>query len=283
MSYKGNQGDNRHHLKPKDGSVKFDVKKEDYGWEYLSYQVVKLQAGESYSFDTEGNEAALVPLSGQAKLSTGGQDFEVSRTSVFKEKPSILYAPPKNTIEVVATSEFECAIGTAPAEGIYPIRLFKPEEMRTEVRGGGSAVREVHHVLSHPLPAERLILFEVYIPGGMWSGWPPHCHDRHLGSPYLEETYHFQFDKPAGFGLHRNYNNETGFDEVFSVMSDDLVLVTEGYHPVAAAPGATMYFLNYLAGDLVSDARATPPVDDPDHAFLKDNWDAYKVDLPLMD
>ena len=203
---------------------------------------------------------------------------------VFVEKPHILYTPPRTKVDRHQTkTEFEFAVGTAPAEGRYPIRLFKPDEMKVEVRGGGAALREVHHVLSHPLPAERLILFEVYIPGGMWSGWPPHCHDGVLDSPYLEETYHFQFDKPAGFGLHRNYNNEKGFDEVFAVYSDDLVLVTEGYHPVAAAPGSTMYFLNYLAGELITDDRALPPVDDPDHAWIKDNWDAYKVDLPLME
>lgn len=273
----------QHHLKASQDKVKFSVTPETAGWDYLGYQVVQLAAGESYSFDTKGNEAALVPLYGAITLEVADQQFRVSRSSVFKEKPHILYTPPGHTVTVSATADTEFAVGTAPAEGKYPIRLFKPEEMRVEVRGGGAAVREVHHVLSHPLPAERLILFEVYIPGGMWSGWPPHCHDRYGDSPYLEETYHFQFDRPAGFGLHRNYNRDTGFDEVFAVYSDDLVLVTEGYHPVAAAPGATMYFLNYLAGELVGDARATPPVDDPEHAWIKDNWDAYKVNLPLME
>ena len=272
-----------HHRKPSGGLLKHVVKPEDVGWAYLGYRVVGLGAGESYSFDTEGNEAALVPLSGAARLSVAGETFEIKRSSVFKEKPHILYAPPGHTVEVEATSEFEFAVGTAPAEGKYPLRLFKPEEMRTEVRGGGPAVREVHHVLSHPLPAERLILFEVYIPGGMWSGWPPHRHDELLESPYLEETYHFRFDAPAGFGLHRNYSPETDFNEVFAVHHDDLVLVTQGYHPVAASPGSTMYFLNYLAGKLVGDERGTPPVDDPKHAWIKDNWEAYDVELPLME
>ena len=58
-------------------------------------------------------------------------------------------------------------------------------------------------------PPSGLILFEVYVPGGNWSGWPPHRHDEVLQSPYLEETYHFRFDKPQSFGLHRNYSPET--------------------------------------------------------------------------
>ena len=251
--------------------------------DYLGYQAVSLSAGETYSFDTNGVEAALVPLVGKATLKVDGQTFKVARESVFKEKPQVLYVPPGCRLEVEAESDFEFAVGTAPAEGKHPLRLFEPSEMRVEVRGGGAAVREVHHILSHPLPAERLILFEVYVPGGMWSGWPPHRHDETLDSPYLEETYHFKFDKPSGFGLHHNYSPETEFEEVFRVNDDDLVLVTQGYHPVAASPGSTMYFLNYLAGKLVDEERATPPVDDPDHAWLKDNWDAYNVELPLME
>ena len=272
-----------HHLKPKSGTLKYEVNPSEVGWTYLGYRVVTLNAGENYQFTTNDDEAALVPLSGAARLEVGGERYEVARKDVFSEKPHVLYAPPGNEINVVAQSTFEFAVGTAPAEGRYPVRLFEPEEMKVEVRGGGPALREVHHVLSHPLPAERLILFEVYVPGGQWSGWPPHRHDEVLQSPYLEETYHFRFDKPQSFGLHRNYSPETSFNEVFAVHHDDLVLVTQGYHPVAAAPGSTMYFLNYLAGAPYDDARAAPPVDDPKHAWIKDNWDAYKVDLPIME
>jgi len=38
-----------------------------------------------------------------------------------------------------------------------------------------------------------------------------------------------------------------------------------------------MYFLNYLAIDLLDQALATPPVDDPDFAWLKQDWKAYNV------
>ena len=51
---------------------------------------------------------------------------------------------------------------------------------------------------------------------------------------------------------------------------------------MAAAPGSTMFFLNYLAGELLNEDRGIAPIDDPDHAWIKDNWDAYKISLPLM-
>ena len=56
-------------------------------------------------------------------------------------------------------------------------------------------------MLAHPLPAERLILYEVYVPRGGWSGWPPHCHDGYEGSPYLEETYYFRLDPADGWAI----------------------------------------------------------------------------------
>ena len=189
-----------------------------------------------------------MPLAGQAMFEADGEQFEVSRKGVFDELPHILYLPPGEAVSVRAISDFEFAVGGAPAEGKYPRRLFTPDEMKKEIRGGGAARRQVNHVLAAPLPAERLILFEVYVPGGAWSGWPPHCHDGYMDSPYLEETYYYRIDPQDGFAIHRNYRKDTDFDELFTVRSGDLVLGTQGFHPVAAAPGSNVYFLNYLAG-----------------------------------
>ncbi len=271
-----------HLIKARAGKIKFNIDAQRANWNYLGYQVLSLKAGDKYNFPTLDNEVAVVLLKGNIIATAAGKAFKLSRKSVFLEKPSVLYCPPKHEIIFEALSDCEIAIGTAPAEGRYPLRLILPEEQKVEVRGGGPAVREVHHTLSHPLPAERLIVYEVYVPGGMWSGWPPHRHDGVNASPYLEETYHFKFDSKDGFGLHRNYDDENHFNEVFAVKDDDLVLVTGGYHPVASAPGNTMYFLNYLAGELIGDERATTPVDEERHAWIKDNWDKYKIHLPLM-
>lgn len=272
-----------HLLKPSASKIKHNIDPQKANWNYLGYQVLALKAGDQHSFLSQNNEAAIVPLAGKATVQTAGKTFNLNRKGVFIDKPHVLYCPPKHELIFTAITDCEIAIGTAPAEGKYPLRLILPKEQKVEVRGGGPAVREVHHTLSHPLPAERLILFEVYVPGGMWSGWPPHRHDGLNNSPYLEETYHFKFNTKDGFGLHRNYDDENNFNEVFAVKDDDLVLVTKGYHPVASAPGNTMYFLNYLAGELIDNDRAIAPVDEEKHAWIKDNWDKYKCDLPLME
>ena len=275
---------NEHLIKPNNNSqIVIDVTPQSAKWDYLSFRVVSLKAGEQYTQESGGDEVALVPLVGSATLTANDEEFNVSRKGYFAEAPHILYAPPKTSITVQATADFEFAIGGAPAEGKYPIRLFRPGEMKQEVRGGGVATRQVNHVLAHPLPAERLILYEVYVPGGGYSGWPPHCHDRYAGSPYLEETYYYRIEpQDTGYCIHRNYRLDNDFDELFAVNNGELVLVTEGFHPVAVPPGSQVYFLNFLAGELVDNDRKTPPFDDPAWGWMKNDYDGNKLPLPVF-
>ncbi len=271
------------HLKSNhDDMIMLDVTPESAGWTYLSYRVIRLGGEQVYLHRTEGNELALVPLEGSGVVRTDAGDFALKRAGVFQEKPSVLYLPPGHEFGVWAEGSFEFAIGAAPAEGKYPLRLFGPDEIRAEVRGGGAARRQVHHTLAHPLPAERLILYEVYVPGGAWSGYPPHCHDGYGGSAHLDETYYFRTDPADGVALHRNYRRDTDFEELFAVRDRDLVLVTQGFHSTSAAPGSNLYFLNYLAGELLDEARSTPPYDDPDYAWLKEDYTGNLMRLPIM-
>ncbi|HHY58247.1 MAG TPA: 5-deoxy-glucuronate isomerase [Chloroflexi bacterium] len=251
------------------------------GWQYLSFRVIVLAAGETYTVVTGGEEVALVPLQGAGVLTVDSVSYTLQRSGVFVGPPPLLYTPPGKTVVVKAERAFEFAVGGAPATGKYGVRLIRPEEIKCEIRGGGAARRQVNHILAPPLPAERLILFEVYVPGGSWSGWPPHCHDGAGGSPYLEETYYYRIDPPDGFAIHRNYRLDADFDELLPVRSGDLVLVTQGYHPVAAAPGSNVYFLNYLAGELLDEDRSRPPLDDYRYAWMKENWEGNRLELPI--
>lgn len=259
------------------------VRPESAGWKYLSFQVIALDAGETFTYATGSEEVALTSLTGTARIDVSGEPFTLSRQSVFAEMASVLYVPPGKAIRITATTGFECALGSAPAVGKYPTRLVTADEMKQELRGEGAARRQVNHLLAYPLPAERLILYDAYVPGGMWAGFPPHCHDGYMNSPYLEETYYYRIMPNNGFAIHRNYRCDTAFDETFVVREGDLVLVTQGFHPVATAPGSNVYFLNYLAGDLLDDARKTPPFDDPAYAWVKQNWGGNALELPMFE
>lgn len=262
--------------------IVLEVTPEIAGWDVLDFRVLRLGAGQSWVTNTLDREAAVVPQSGMFRVDTGGGQFEMERDDVFASMAPVLYLPPRTAIQVDAVTDSEFAIGGAPAEGIYPVRLIEPHEMRTEVRGGGGATRQVNHILAHPLPAERLILYEVYVPRGKWSGWPPHCHDGYEGSPYLEETYYFRFSPADGWGMHRNYRVDNDFDEAFSVADRDVVMVTQGFHSSAASPGNHMYFLNYLAGTPYDQERAIPPFFQPEYRWIDGNWDQDAMTLPAV-
>lgn len=276
-------GNELHHLPERaDGTVRVDVTPASAGWQYLSFSVVELAAGQTHASLLTDRETAIVPLGGAGTVRAGTESFALSRTSVFDQMPHVLYAPPGTPLEVATDGAFTFAIGSAPAEGRYPLRLFAPSEMKSELRGGGTSYRQVNHILAMPLPAEHLILYEVYVPRGTWAGWAPHCHDGREGSPYLEEVYWFQMEPANGFILHRNWRDDEGFDEQFVVKQGDTVLVTKGYHSTVACPTSHMYFLNYLAGELVDDDRRTPPCFHSDYSWIMDDWSRGAWELPIM-
>ena len=253
------------------------------GWQYLSFAVQTLEAGEVYAAESGGLELAIVPLSGQCVIEASNQSFSLSRESVWLELPQVLYLPPRTAFSVTTISKLEFSVGGAPAEGIYPVRLFEPSEMRSELRGGANATRQVNHILGANLPAERLLLYEVYTPSGNWSGWPPHRHDGELGSLYIEETYFYKITPSTGWAVHRNYSPQHGLDELLLARDGDLILAPHGYHPVSAPPGSNVYYLNYMAGEATHAARATPPVDDADWAWMRDDWAGKPFPIPFGD
>jgi 5-deoxy-glucuronate isomerase len=271
------------HLTPSaGGGVKLELTPESAGWRFLSFAVVELAAGETHHSLLADQETAVVPLHGSYEIAVGAIRSDVQRDSVFTQMPRVAYAPPKTPIDITATSSCSFAIGSAPAVGTYPARIFEPAEMKSELRGGGTAYRQVNHILAMPLPAEHLILYEVYVPRGTWAGWAPHCHDGRDGSPYLEEVYYFRQDPPEGFVLHRNWRDDEGYEEVFSVGDGEVVLVPKGFHSTVACPTSHLYFLNYLAGDLVGDARSTPPCFNAQYTWIQDDWSAGAWDLPIV-
>ena len=265
--------------RPGPGTV-IEVTPESAGWSYLDFRVVSLAGGDEYRHSAPGRETAVTPLQGSGRVKVDDDLIRLSRSGVFQEVPQVLYVPPGRRITVEADRDFLFAAGGAPAEGGLPVRLFQPQEMRTELRGGGASHRQISHILSHPLPAERLILYEVYVPRGMWSGWAPHCHDGYAGSPYLEEVYYFRLQPAAGFALHRNWREDTDFDEVMVCGDGDVALVPQGFHSSAACPGTNMWFLNYLAGEPVGEERARGPHFHPDFAWIHDDWETGLMTLP---
>ena len=111
-----------------------------------------------------------------------------------------------------------------------------------------------------------MLVVEVITPGGHWSSYPPHKHDRDAlpDESYLEETYYHRLKPAQGFGFQRVYTDDGSLDEALTVKDGDVVLVPRGYHPVAAPHGYDLYYLNVMAGP----KRIWRFYNDPQHEWL---------------
>ena len=139
---------------------------------------------------------------------------------------------------------------TAPGGGSFEARLIPPEEVAYSQRGVGSNVRHVFDILPETKPAHSLLVVEVITPAGNWSSYPPHKHDTDAppDESLLEETYYHRIDPPQGFAFQRVYTGDGTLDETMTVHDRDVIMVPKGYHPVGAAHGYQLYYLNVMAG-----------------------------------
>ena len=115
--------------------------------------------------------------------------------------------------------------------------VIDPSTVDEEERGEGTTARRVRTYVSEG----PLIVGETLNPPGGWSSWPPHRHEH-------EEAYLYRFDPAHGFGVHVAYDESAG-DRPVIVRDGSIERITDGWHPVVAAPGFTMYYLWALAGD----------------------------------
>lgn len=252
------------------------------GFEYLKLLVRQLQAGDEYSSDTAANELGIVGLGGRFDVSSteGIWKSVGSRANVFSGMPSAVYLPIQTKFTITAITNCDLAFCYSLANTKYPGALIKPEDVAVEIRGGGNATRQINHILTPQFPADRLLIVEVYTPSGNWSSYPPHKHDVHNppGEVDLEELYYYRVDRPEGYAIQRVYTRDGRLNETLTVRNGDLVLVPEGYHPVVAAHGYNIYYLNVLAGS----ARSMAASDDPDYAWVRDSWKEKDPRVPVV-
>jgi 5-deoxy-glucuronate isomerase len=260
----------------------FENRRDDLGCEYLSFENRKLQAGERYEAETGGNELAIVLLGGVCDIeSSRGKWTSVGgRKNVFDGMPHTLYLPIHTKFTITSQAGCDLALCFSRAEKEYAAKLVTPEEVGVEIRGGGNATRQINSMIPPGFPAQRLIVVEVYTPAGNWSSFPPHKHDVHNppGEVDLEEIYYYRIERPEGFAIQKVYTADRRIDETITVRDGELVLIPEGYHPVAAAHGYNVYYLNALAGT----AHSLAASDDPDYAWVRGTWTTKDARVPVV-
>lgn len=279
-----------------DHDVIVEVTPEMAGWDYIHFQARRLAADQTWSFQTGEHELALVPLGGTIRVdSSHGQWPSVGgRPNVFAGLPHALYLPRHTSLHVSATSDVEFVAAWVATDQDHEPRLVTPADVSTEIRGGDNATRQINSILPPGFPCHRLVIVEVYTPGGNWSSYPPHKHDIHKTDAQgrvleadLEEVYYYKIDRPGGFAMQRVYTEPESplaqagmpFDVALLLRSDDAVMVPEGHHPVASPPGYTTYYLNVLAGSAQSLANS----EDPAHTWVKETYQGHDPRVPIYE
>jgi 5-deoxy-glucuronate isomerase len=263
---------------------------ETAGWRYSGLRVLDLPPAGSATVATGPAETLVLPLAGSCTVAVEGDTLELhGRPSVFTGVSDFAYVPRDTTVTVSSRGGGRFALPSARCERRLEFRYGPADGVPVELRGAGSASRQVNNFCTpEAFAADRLIACEVLTPAGNWSSWPAHKHDeeRPGEESELEEIYYFEVaDGPAGPGLayQRVYGHEQApVDVLVEVRSGDVVLVPHGWHgPSMAAPGYDLYYLNVMAGPGVE--RAWRICDDPAHAWVRETWADQPVDprLPL--
>lgn len=256
--------------------------RESAQWEWMSMSVHRLASAESYEAVTQGEEAAFVLLGGRCRADWGaGSKVIGKRQNVFDGLPYCVYLPAGHRVKFQAETVCEIAQCRVPSRLPGQPHLFTPADVVTSLRGGGNASRQIVDIIRPDFPADKLVVIEVYTPGGNWSSYPPHKHDVH-NPPVevdLDEIYYYRIDRPdEGFALQRLYSPDKSQDLTVRAEDGDAVLVRSGYHPVVAGPGYNVYYLNFLAGT----SRTLAVTEDPNHVWLKSTWKETDSRLPLV-
>jgi len=268
-------------LAPGTGGKLLSFSREQAGWEWMSFDVTRLQPGHSLAVQTKQEEAAFVLLGGRCVADWGeGKRSIGKRNNVFEGLPYTLYLPAGH--DVTFTGETTCDIAECrvPSQAKLPARLVTPDDVSSSMRGGGNVSRQIVDIITPAFPADKIMVIEVYTPGGNWSSYPPHKHDVHNppAEVDLDEIYYYRMRQPEGFAFQHLYSEAGAEGETLKVRDGDTVLVRRGYHPVVAGPGYDIYYLNFLAGS----ARALAVTEDANHLWIRSTWKEVDPRLPLV-
>lgn len=256
--------------------------RQEVQWEWMSLSVRRLLPGQSYSAQTQGEEAAFVILGGRCAADWGAGSTHIGqRKSVFDGLPYCVYLPTGNSVQFKAETAVEIAECRVPSNSKLQPQLIRPADVASGLRGGGNASRQIVDIIRPDFHADKLVVIEVYTPGGNWSSFPPHKHEVHNPPKEvdLDEIYYYRIERPReGFALQRLYASDNSSDVTVRAVDGDAVLVRSGYHPVVAGPGYNTYYLNFLAGT----SRTLAVTEDPNHVWLKETWKDVDPRLPLV-
>ena len=266
------------------------------GWKYTGLRVGTLSQGVVLSLPNDSNERIIFALEGEVFLveyvHNGESASQVlrGRESVFHGPSDFIYLPINTSASITGAGRI--AVGETPATVAKAVQFTPKEKVSVTLRGAGRETRQVHNLgMPDTLDADRMVVCEVIVPAGNWSGSPSHKHDCYVPGKEstLEEIYYFESAVTRGattaasspFGYFRGTSADSRpYDVAEEIHSGDVALVPYGWHgPAAAGPGYDLYFFNVMAGP--DPERAWNATDHPDQAWIRQTWQSQQTDPRL--
>ncbi|MCW3987184.1 MAG: 5-deoxy-glucuronate isomerase [Candidatus Bathyarchaeota archaeon] len=227
---------------------------EESGLKYLSIDVLKMSSGRKYEGDSEEEELVITSLQGECSVSLKEKKITwvVQRSSVFSDKPTSFYIPPKNSYVISSETDTELVIAKSPCN-IESVNALEPAlislaNIKVISSGAANWRRDVHMIMGARSLSQKLIIGETINPPGNWSSYPPHKHDQSTeNESVLEEIYYFKTYPDDGYGIVHLYDGKD-LNELLTVENNDILVIPKGYHPVVSTPGTVLYYFWALAG-----------------------------------
>lgn len=147
----------------------------------MDIRVYRMKAGETRTFLREGEETAVLLLSGNITYKWNGNEAAATRKDVFTEGPWCVHGCTGTEITVVANAESQILVQCTKNEKDFGAKLYKPEDAPWGYscvgKFGNVAKRRVNTIFDHDIsPESNMVLGEVLNDRGNWSGYLPHRH-----------------------------------------------------------------------------------------------------------
>ncbi len=218
-----------------------------------------LERGEEYAECEPEKETAFLLFCGEADFAADGRAWHVSRSNEFSEEASCLHVPRATRVLIRAKMHCEIYIQRVKNDKAFDARCYLPQDVQVQRAGAtslqGTMRRNIKTIFDYDnTPYSNMVLGEVVSFPGRWSSYPPHTHPQ-------PEVYFYRFDKPQGFGA--------GFanGEVYQTSHNGLLLIQNGFHSQAAAPGYGLCYawgIRHLPGNPWQKTR----IDEPEHVWM---------------
>ena len=238
------------------------------------FNIVKLEAGQSFHYQVPGYETCIVPATGTVDVEVEGfkaVDLGGRVDDVWGGEPEGVYVPEGAKADFVAQDT--CEIFIAGAKYDRTLEPFAVRSDELDLVQYGSDDTKTHRKIKHILGQKqhekvgRLLVSELFTVGeGGWSGFPSHKHDtdRLPDETRHDETYNFRFKPNHGSGVQMLQREDGKSGDAYHIVDGSTICLDKGYHPCCVLPGYQMYYFTILGG---LSQRSLVQFFQPSHAY----------------